>query len=96
MRNRLIAITIAALTGGALLAMAPVAQAGTDTRTHGVATQGNCSGNAQWKLHVSPENGRLQVEFEVHQATVGDRWVVRIRENVAPLWSGSKNVGPDG
>jgi len=88
-------IALAAITSLLLvLAMAPTASARADTVR--VATQGHCSGQASWKLHVAPENGRLQVEFEVHQATAGDRWAVRIRENGAALWSGSRTVQGDG
>jgi hypothetical protein len=36
---------------------------------------------SDWKLKVSPENGRLEVEFEVDQNVSGDRWRVRIRHD---------------
>ena len=30
-----------------------------------VITRGPCSGNSDWKLKASPENGRIEVEGEV-------------------------------
>lgn len=92
--KRALTIALAAITGLSLLAFAPGAMARPDAPR--VITRGSCSGQANWKLKVAPENGRLQVEFEVHQATAGDRWAVRIRENGAPLWSGARTVQPDG
>ena len=93
--KKTMSIALAAITSlSLLLAMAPPASARADAAR--VTTQGHCSGQASWKLHVAPENGRLQVEFEVHQATAGDRWAVRIRENGAALWSGSRTVQGDG
>jgi hypothetical protein len=96
MVKKITTIAVASLLGLSLLAMAPVAQARTSDRSPGVVKHGSCSGQATWKLHVSPENGRLQVEFEVHQATAGDRWRVRINENGAQLWSGTKVTQSDG
>jgi hypothetical protein len=63
-----------ALVAGAVLAVpAPTfAKAGDIIRT------GNCSGSADWKLKVSPENGRWEVEFEVDSNRVGQTWRVKI------------------
>jgi len=92
--KKAITIAVAAITGLSLLAMAPAASARPNAPR--VITQGHCSGQADWKLKVAPENARLQVEFEVHQAIPGARWVVRIRENGAMLWSGPRTVQADG
>lgn len=43
-----------------------------------VIRSGNCSGSADWKLKVSPENGRLEVEYEVDANRRGQRWRVRL------------------
>jgi len=40
---------------------------------------GQCSGASDWKLKLSPEDGRLEVEFEVDQNRVGERWRVRLK-----------------
>ena len=46
-----------------------------------VIRRGSCSGQSDWKLKLSPEGGRIQVEFEVDQNVVGDRWRVTIRHD---------------
>ena len=44
-----------------------------------VIRRGPCSGRSDWKVKLSPEHGRIEVEFEVDQNVVGDRWRVTIR-----------------
>jgi hypothetical protein len=46
-----------------------------------VVRRGSCSGQSDWKLKLSPEDGRIEVEFEVDQNVVGDRWRVTIRHD---------------
>jgi len=46
-----------------------------------VVRRGSCSGRSDWKLKLSPEDGRIEVEFEVDQNVVGDRWRVKIRHD---------------
>jgi hypothetical protein len=48
---------------------------------HDVTRQGSCSGRSDWKLKLSPEDGRIEIEFEVDQNVVGDRWRVTIRHD---------------
>lgn len=90
-------IVAGAVVMTSVLALAPMAAANASTRpAPQVARHGNCSGQADWKLKVAPENGRLQVEFEVQHATVGDHWQVKIRENGSRLLSSGKVVRADG
>jgi hypothetical protein len=42
---------------------------------------GNCTGSATSKLKAKPDDGRLEVEFEVDQNRTGVTWKVRIRRN---------------
>jgi hypothetical protein len=42
---------------------------------------GTCSGASSAKLKLSPENGRIEVEFEVDQNRVGVRWDVTLKRN---------------
>jgi hypothetical protein len=46
-----------------------------------VIREGRCRGATTWKLKLSPENGRIEVEFEVDQNKVGRRWRVTLRRN---------------
>jgi hypothetical protein len=90
-------IVAGAVVMTSVLALAPMAAASASTRpVPQVARHGSCSGQADWKLKVAPENGRLQVEFEVQHATAGEHWQVKIKENGSPLLSSGKVVRADG
>ena len=69
-------IATAAITGAILAVPSTAATAST-----GVTRTGNCSGLADWKLKVGPDNGRLEVEFEVDSNRAGQVWRVRILDN---------------
>ena len=58
-----------------------------------VIERGGCSGSSDWKLKVSPDNGRLEVEFEVDQNVSGDTWRVRIRHGDTVAFRGSETTG---
>src|SRR4029450_7188604 len=60
-----------------LLVPAGIALAGQND----VIREGSCGDASDWKVKVSPDNGRLEVEFEVAQNVSGDRWRVRIRHD---------------
>ena len=75
MEGKLARIAVAATLTATVMAMAPVASAGGGSD---VIREGSCSGRSDWKLKVGPENGRLEVEFEVDTNVVGQRWRVRI------------------
>lgn len=57
-----------------------------------VIRRGSCSGSSEWKLKLSPEDGRIEVEFEVDQNQVGDRWRVRIRHDGELAFRGTRRT----
>jgi hypothetical protein len=62
-----------------------------------VIKEGPCSGASDWKLKLSPENGRLEVEFEVDQNVIGDTWKVRMKDNGIVFFRGQAvTKGPSG
>ena len=62
-----------------------------------VIRRGACSGNSDWKLKLSEEDGRIEVEYEVDQNVVGDVWRVRIRHDGDLVFSGRRTTrGPSG
>jgi len=71
--KRAIALTVAIVASLALAV--PAASAGDGD----VIRRGACSGASDWKLKLSPQDGRIEVEFEVDQNVSGDTWRVRIR-----------------
>lgn len=57
-----------------------------------VIRRGACSGASDWKLKLSEENGRIEVEYEVDQNRAGDRWRVRIRHDDALVFTGRRTT----
>ena len=57
-----------------------------------VIRTGSCSGASDWKLKLSPENGRIEVEFEVDQNVVGDTWRVVMRHNGVRFFRGRRTT----
>ena len=87
---------IAAVTGAALaltLAVVPAAVAkhgaddpagddrGADRAAADVRVRGACTLSSTAKLKLSPEDGRVEVEFEVDENRNGSRWGVALTRN---------------
>lgn len=64
-------LAVTALTG----APAVSAKSGDIIRT------GNCTRTTDWKLKLSPEDGRIQVEFQVDSNRNGQLWDIVLRDN---------------
>lgn len=80
-------LVLSGLSSVALLAGLPtVAQA----KDGDVITTGACSAGSEWKLKASPENGRIEVEFEVDQGKVGQVWSNVIRRNGTVIFRGNR------
>ena len=79
-----------ALVGAGLVAF-PATAAANDGD---VIRTGACSGASDWKLKLSPENGRIEVEFEVDQNRNGDTWSVRLKKNGNVFWTGTRTTQP--
>lgn len=67
------------------VAVAPSAPA---KNSPGVLRQGQCSGGGTWKLKAKHDDARLEVEFEVDQNVVGQRWSVAIKRNRTTVFRG--------
>ena len=70
-------IAAALVTSFALVVPAGMAWAGNND----VVERGSCDGGSEWKLKLSPDNGRIEAEFEVDQNVSGDQWRVKIRHD---------------
>lgn len=66
------AVTVLLVAGAAVPAQA---------KDGDVIRRGDCSGRADWKLKVSPEDGRLEVEGEIDSNRSGQRWTWRLKHN---------------
>ena len=96
MRNM---IATGALVVASLLIVAPAAQAGGGGGggNGDVITRGSCSGRTDWKLKVKPDDGGLELEFEVDSNVNGQSWNVRIKQNGNRIFSGTRvTQGPSG
>ncbi len=75
-RTSRILIPVLATTVAALAPAAALAKKNGDVRV-----SGSCSKSSSAKLKLSPDNGRIETEFEVDQNRSGVRWKVTLRRN---------------
>lgn len=57
-----------------------------------VIKRGSCSAAADWKLKAKPDDGRLEVEFEVDSNRVGQRWTWTLRHDGGIVRSGTRTT----
>ena len=77
---------------GAMTALLLAAPAG--AKDGDVIRTGGCSGRTDWKLKLSPENGRIEVEFEVDQNRNGRRWRVVLKRDGNRFFKGIRTTQP--
>jgi hypothetical protein len=82
---RSVGAALAVATMLATLASAPAMANDRD-----VIRRGACSGPSDWKLKLSPQDRRIEVEFEVDQNVSGQTWRVRIRHDGDLVFSGRR------
>jgi hypothetical protein len=86
---------VAAFISGVLVATTLVAAPITASAKDGdVIRRGSCTASTDWKLKTGPENGRIEVEFEVDQNRNGQRWNVRLKRNGNVFWRGARTTQP--
>ena len=81
-------LAIAMIAGAALSFPAAIAANDRD-----VIREGNCTGASDWKIKQSPENGRIEVEFEVDSNQGGQTWNVRLKKNGNVFFQGQRTTG---
>ena len=59
-----------------------------------VVRRGSCTVRSDWKLKLSPENGRIEVEFEVDQNRNGQTWNVMMKRSGNVFWRGQRSTRP--
>lgn len=59
-----------------------------------IISRGSCTTRSDWKLKLSPENGHIEVEFEVDQNRHGQRWNVKLKRNGNVFWRGARATRP--
>lgn len=92
MRKRMLGLALTGALGLSVLAATP-AFANEDD----VIREGSCSGTSDWKLKLSPENGQIEVEFEVDQNVNDQVWKVQLLRNGERFFQGrATTVAPSG
>ena len=81
------ALVLAGVLATGALAVAP-ASANEDD----IIKRGSCSGNSDWKLKLSPENGKIEVEFEVDQNKNGKEWRVVLKKDGERFFRGIRTT----
>jgi hypothetical protein len=77
-----------ALAAAFVLTLAGAAPATANPRD--VIERGSCSGSSHWKLKLSPEDGRIEVEFEVDSNVSGQTWRVRLFQDGDKIFGGNR------
>jgi hypothetical protein len=82
---------LAGLLAVGMLSTAPAAFAkgGGDK---GVRASGSCSASSAWKLKAKADDGKIEAEFEVHEAPRGDMWDVTLSDNGTVFFQGAKKT----
>jgi hypothetical protein len=57
-----------------------------------VIKSGACSGTSDWKLKLSPDNGKIEVEYQVDSNKAGQTWKVRLFENGNRIFAGTRTT----
>jgi hypothetical protein len=90
---RRVPLLAAACAAATALILIPTASA----KDGDVRVTGSCTGFSTAKLKLSPEDGRIEVEFEVDQNRVGVRWQVVLRHGARTIFRGSNvTTAPSG
>jgi osmotically-inducible protein OsmY len=62
-----------------------------------IRNAGTCTDSSSSKIKVKPDDGRIEVEFEVDQNKTGDAWKVKIKDNSSVAFKGTATTrGPSG
>ncbi len=76
------------ILAGGMLATAPAIAA----KGSAVIKTGNCSMSSDWKLKAKPDNGSLEVEFEVDSNKNGQVWNVTLKDNGSAFFTGQRTT----
>ena len=92
--SKMLRFGMVALLAGGLMATAPAAMA---QDGGGVTKRGSCSGAAEWKLGLRPEDGgKIDVQFEVEDAKPGSTWNIRLADNGTVFFKGTRTANSFG
>ena len=85
-RAGMAALVAATIAGGVASASTPAFASGGGG---GIEVMGRCSGASTSTLKAKPDNGRLEVEFQVDSNVVGQTWGVLLKDNGTTFFKGT-------
>jgi hypothetical protein len=88
LKRKALGLTALALIGTAMVAFPTTVAA----KQGDVIRTGSCSNSSDWKLKFSPEDGKIEVEFEVDTPRVGQSWNVTLKKNGATFFQGMRTT----
>jgi len=88
LRRSIGSILMLGTIGAAMLSL-PIGVAAKDGD---IVRTGNCSNRSDWKLKLSPENGKIEVEFEVDSNVNGQTWNVRLKNDGNVFFTGMRTT----
>jgi hypothetical protein len=89
MTKRILGVALAgALAMSVAGAVPAMARGGNDD----VIKRGACSRSSDWKLKLSPDDGRIEVEYEVDSNVAGQTWNVKLFENGNQIFGGRRQT----
>jgi hypothetical protein len=86
-KSKMVRLTVAAALATVMIGATPALANDAD-----VIRRGSCSGASDWKLKLSPEDGKIEVEYEVDQNRNGQTWRVRILKEGTQIFSGRRTT----
>jgi hypothetical protein len=86
MRRTIAFVLMLGMIGTAMLSLPSLIAA----KDGDIIRTGNCSGATDWKLKLSPEDGRIEVEFEVDSNINGQTWSVRLKNDGNVFFTGTR------
>jgi hypothetical protein len=86
-----VAATITSVLIATTLVAAPMTASAKDGD---LIRRGSCTSSSNWKLKLSPEDERIEVEYEVDQNRNGQQWNVKLKRNGTFFWRGTRTTQP--
>ena len=85
---------ITAASGAGFMALALLVAPSATLARHGGGTAithaGVCTANSSSKIKIKPDDGRIEVEFEVDQNRNGQTWHVVLKDNGTAFFTGNR------
>jgi hypothetical protein len=75
------------------LALTVMGTATAASASDAVERRGSCTSSSDWKIKAKPDDGRVQVEYEVESNRGRQTWHVRLFQNGMKFFSGDRTTG---